>query len=71
MKNLESEMKRYGVSIRDICAATGVKQERTMRYKIKGAHPFSLPEAMKIRDTFFPSLRLEYLFATDDDQKTA
>lgn len=65
MKNLESEMKRYGVTIRDICLVTGTKQERTIRYKVKGVHPFSLPEALKIRDTFFPSLRLEYLFADD------
>jgi len=65
MKNLESEMKRYGVTVRDICTVTGIKQERTARYKVKGTTPFTLPQAMQIRDAFFPSLRLEYLFAQD------
>lgn len=65
MKNLEAEMRRYGVTVRDICSATGIKQERTARYKISGTHPFSLPQAFKIRDTFFPGMDLEYLFSTD------
>lgn len=66
MKNLEAEMTRYGITVRDICSAIGARQERTVRYKIRGDHPFSLPEAFKIRDAFFPDMKLEYLFASDD-----
>lgn len=34
--------------------------------KVRGAFPFSMPEAIKIRDSLFPGMTLEYLFATTD-----
>ena len=39
------------------------------KYAIDGVTEFSVAEALKIRDTFFPGLRVEYLFATADEMK--
>lgn len=70
MKNLSAEMIRSGVRNSDLCLILNCT-DKTIRNKLSGATEFSVKEAMRIRDTFFPGLRLEYLFATDDDQKTA
>ena len=52
MRNLKAEMERYGVSIHDIHILIG-KTERSARDKINGKATFTLPEAVKIRDTYF------------------
>lgn len=64
-RNLSAEMVRYGVSISDINRVIG-KTERSTRDKINGKFAFTFPEAIKIRDTFFTGMSLEYLFATED-----
>lgn len=73
MRNLQAEMKRYGISVRDIQKVINCS-EKTIRSKINEKSVFSLPEARKIRDTFFKNLSLEYLFANDkptpDDDPT-
>lgn len=70
MKNLYAEMSRYGVSNFDIQNILKCS-EKTVRNKLNGLTEFSISEARKIRDTYFPGLRLEYLFSTDDNQKSA
>jgi len=62
MKNLCAEMTRYGVSNNDIQTVLGCSL-KTVQNKVSGATKFSVAEAMKIRDQFFPGLRIEYLFA--------
>ena len=64
MKNLSAEMARFGVSNGDLQALLGCSA-KTVSNKINGATDFTAPELFKIRDTFFPGLRLEYLFAED------
>lgn len=66
MNNLKAEMVRYGVSNVDIQRATGLS-ERTVRDKLNGTTSFSFPEALAIRNQLFPSMRVEYLFATEDE----
>lgn len=66
MKNLLAEMTRYGVTISDIRQAISCADSTARSKTDKGT--FTIGEAMKIRDTFFPGLRLEYLFANDDEQ---
>lgn len=61
MKNLCAEMTRYGVSNYDIQSLLNCSL-RTVTNKLTGETDFTIPEAMKIRNTFFPGLRLEYLF---------
>lgn len=64
MKNLCAEMTRYGVSNNDIQTVLGCSLSlKTVQNKVSGATEFSVVEAMKIRDQFFPGLRIEYLFA--------
>lgn len=67
MKNLSAEMARYGVSnidIQNLLSCT----DKTVRNKINGVTEFSVREAMKIRDVFFPGMKIEYLFAGADDK---
>lgn len=64
MSNLVAEMKRYGVTNTDIQKLLGCS-DKTVRNKLNGETEFSYPEAEKIRNKFFPNLRMEYLFATD------
>lgn len=66
MRNLSAEMARYGVrnvDIQNLLSCT----DRTVKNKIDGITEFSVAEALKIRDAFFPGLRVEYLFATADE----
>ncbi len=62
MKNLKSEMIKYGVTNVDIKNLLGCS-DRTVTNKLSGETDFTIPEAIKIRNTFFPGLKLEYLFA--------
>jgi transcriptional antiterminator len=62
MRNLEAEMKRYGISNADIQNLLGCT-EKTVRNKLKGETVFTLPEAFLIKNKYFPGYRMEYLFA--------
>ena len=66
MRNLSAEMARYGVKNADIQKLLSCT-DKTVRNKIDGVTEFSVAEALKIRDVFFPGLRVEYLFATTDE----
>lgn len=60
-KNLEAEMTRFDISNDDIAKVIN-KNSRTVRNKRAGITAFTLPEIITIRDTFFPELKLEYIF---------
>lgn len=60
-KNLKAEMARENVTNEEIANAIE-RNEKTFRNKLMGITSFTLSESMKIRDTFFPKLELEYLF---------
>lgn len=62
MLNLELEMKRFGVTSGDLQKLLNVS-ERTIRNKLNGDTDFTYPEAVKVRDTYFPSMRMEYLYS--------
>lgn len=69
MNNLWIEMARYGVSHSDIqkllsCSYT------TAWEKVNGEREFTISEALKIRSTFFQGMRIEYLFAKEQDSIT-
>lgn len=66
MKNLQAEMKRFGVTVFDVKNVLGCS-EKTARNKIVGNSEFTICEAMRIRDTLFPGLRLEYLYNINSD----
>lgn len=62
MRNLKAEMARYGVTTNAIGKAIQ-STDRTVTNKLNGSSEFTIEEAITIRDSFFPGLRLEYLFA--------
>ena len=53
MKNLIAEMARYGVRIIDIQSLLKCS-ERTVRNKLNNERDFTIPEALKIRNTYQP-----------------
>lgn len=65
LRNLQAEMVRSNLNVIDLCQAIK-KSERTTREKISGKSAFDFSEALTIRDTYFPGLRLEYLFFDDN-----
>ena len=69
MRNLSAEMTRFGISNADIQAVLSCSS-KTVVNKLNDATEFSVGEAIKIRDTLFPGLRLEYLFARADTGQT-
>lgn len=69
MRNLKAEMVRYGMNNLDLQKILGCS-ERTVTNKLSGETEFTISEALKIRNTFFPGLRLEYLFESTE-KKTA
>ncbi len=44
---------------------------KTVANKLNDVTEFSVGEAIKIRDTFFPGIRIEYLFARADSAQTS
>ena len=66
MKNLQAEMKRNGLSVMDISRVIH-RTERSTRDKVNGNRAFTFPEVIAIRDAFFPSMRLEYLFNDENN----
>ncbi len=61
MDNLNAEIRRYGLSNADLRRALGCS-EKTVRNKLSGTTDFTINEAILLRDTFFPGMRLEYLY---------
>ena len=64
LSNLRAEMTRHGVTAGDLARATG-RTDRCIRDKISQKRDFTFSEALTIRETLFPGLALEYLFASD------
>lgn len=64
-KNLEAELSRSGKNRREIAELLGLRYA-TVVDKMNGKYSFKLDEAMKIKEEFFPSLPLEYLFEIKD-----
>lgn len=64
LKNLQAEMKRSGISNADLQGILSCSP-KTVTNKLNASTPLSIWDAIKIRDTFFPSMDLEYLFAKE------
>ena len=58
---LKAEMERINIKARDIASLLNL-HENTVYGKISGKYKFSLNEANKIKEKFFPSIYLEELF---------
>lgn len=64
--NLNAEMKRSNVSLDALAKELGITN-RTMRNKRDGVTQFTRNEMFHIRDSFFKSLGVEYLFYIERD----
>lgn len=71
-KNLQSKMAREGVTQRSIADYLGI-HENSVGNKVLGKSPFTIEEAFKIKEKFFPDSDLLYLFKrfSTDTNKTA
>jgi len=61
--NLEAEMKRKGISRADIANLIDVSYS-TIHSRFNGNSEWIYNECVLIRDTYFPEMKLEYLFST-------
>ncbi len=59
--NLEAEMKRIGISRKDLANRIGCSY-RTMHSRFNGTSQWLYDECVTIRDAFFPEMDLNYLF---------
>lgn len=60
-KNLQAEMARIGIGLKELAEATNRSYD-TMRGKMNGRSEFTLLEMDTIQEKFFPSLNISYLF---------
>lgn len=68
LRNLKAEMAREGVRPKDLAELLEVRVA-TIYDKLNGHYDFTLNEALKIKNHFFPQHSLEYLFAVYKKQK--
>lgn len=61
LRNLEAEMKRNNISRNDIANLLGISY-RTVHSRFNGESEWGYSECVKIRDSYFPEMSLDYLF---------
>lgn len=61
LKNLHAEIARSGATVEQLSGELGVTT-RTLKNKLNGVTEFQRDEMYKLRDIFFPTLGIEYLF---------
>ena len=66
-QNLKAEMKRIGVTQGDIAEFLSMSTNNVY-LKINGKVPFTVDEAWKIRERFFPDATLDYLMGQTPDR---
>lgn len=59
--NLNAEMSRLGIEQKDIANCI-CKGQDAVSLKINGKRSWTLEEAKKIKEKFFPNMTIEYLF---------
>ena len=64
--NIRAEMARKGITAIEMAERLQMSRH-TLTNKLYGRSEFSIADAMRIRDLFFPNCSLEYLFEQDHD----
>lgn len=62
--NLSAEMKRFGIEQREMASSIG-RTPQTVSNWMSGRNSPTVEDAFKVRDTFFPNMSIDYLFADD------
>ena len=65
--NLKAEMARADIGIKDLMVVTG-KSRPGVSNNLNGRGRFSIDESLAIRNTLFPDLSIDYLFASDEKE---
>ncbi len=63
--NLKGEMAKRDITIEEISKMLGIHRN-SVANKINGDSSFTIDEALKIHQTYFPKLALSYLFQKED-----
>lgn len=66
--NLNAEMGRTKLTIKKLAELSGINYE-SLKLKLRGVTEFKLCEMVAIKKKVFPDKTLDYLFATESDQK--
>ncbi len=59
--NLKGELTKKSITNRELANFLG-KHENTIGYKLDGEGSFSIEEAFRIKEHFFPNYELKFLF---------
>lgn len=62
--NLKAEMARSNYGIKDLMDVTG-KSRAGISNNLNGRGKFSIDESLKIRNSLFPSMSIDYLFSSE------
>lgn len=62
--NLSAELKRYGISQEDMAKRIDRRPETVNRW-LNGKTTVSVDECFRIRELLFPSMSVDYLFASE------
>ena len=65
--NLKAEMARNNILIEKLMEVTG-KSRSGVSNNLNGKGAFTVDEAIKIRNSIFPSMTIDYLFSLSDKQ---
>ena len=65
--NLVGEIAKRGIKKCALAKGIGMS-DRMLRNKLSGKTQFSLPEALKIKNNFFPDYTVEDLFARSEEK---
>lgn len=62
--NLIGEIAKAHINYVDIACTLGITRD-TLRYKLQGKSTFTIDEAFKIKNTYFPTFTIDDLFARE------
>lgn len=65
---LAGEMAKKGIKRKQMSELLGIS-DKALRNKLDGKTAFTLPEADKIQDTFFPYIEIKRLFGAEDPEE--
>lgn len=68
--NLKGEMAKKGVTIEEVSKLLGIHRN-SVANKLNGDSSFTIEEAFKVHDVYFPQMSLNYLFETETTQEGA
>lgn len=66
--NLKAEMGRYDITAEAISKLLGIHRN-SVANKLRGQSSFSIEEAVKIKNTFFPEFEYGYLFKSEQKKE--